>query len=78
MYAAALRLIFRERAAVDELVGTLGHHAGAMQVLSLLAAGAPALLADPILQVLDRVTANAELDEMQCHCGSVRLSQEMS
>src|SRR5262245_22961030 len=66
-----------ERAAVDELVGALGNHAGAMQVLGLLAAGAPALLADPILQILDRVTADAELDEMQCHCCSVCLSQEI-
>src|SRR5215510_9554813 len=67
-----------ERAAVDEFLGALGDHAGAMQVLGLLAAGAPALLADPSLQILDRVTAHAELDEMQRHCGSVRLSKRFS
>src|SRR5262245_43093302 len=58
-----------ERATVDQLVGALGNHAGAMQVLGLLAAGAPAFLADPVHQILDRVAAHAELDEMQCHCG---------
>src|SRR5262245_47085147 len=62
-----------ERAAVDQLVGALGDHAGTMQVLGLFTAGAPALLADPVLQILDRVTTHAELDEMQCHCGSVCL-----
>src|SRR5215831_17590990 len=58
-----------ERATVDELVGALGDHAGAMQVLGPLAARALALLANPVLKILDRVTAHAELDEMQCHCG---------
>ena len=38
-----------------------------MQVLGLLAAGLPALLANPSLQILDRVTTHAELDEMQRH-----------
>ena len=60
-----------ERAAADDLVGALGHHARGVDVLGLLAARAPALLLDPVLEVLDRVAADAELDEMQCHADTV-------
>src|SRR5262249_32927381 len=56
-----------ERAAVGKLIGPLGNHAGAVQMLGLLAAGLSALLADPGFQILDRVTADAKLDQMQCH-----------
>src|SRR5262245_33713903 len=64
-----------ERATVDKLIGALGNHAGAVQMLGLLGACLSALLADPGLEILDRVTAHAELDEMQCHdakCSSNR------
>src|ERR1700681_2850386 len=55
-----------ERAAVGELVGALGHHARPVQMLAREAA-LPAVLeplADPALEILDRVTADAKLDEM--------------
>src|SRR5262249_15030178 len=64
-----------ERAAVAQLVGALGHHACPVHVLGREPA-LPALLellADPILEILDRVTADAELDEMKGrggYCGS--------
>src|SRR5262249_31913664 len=58
-----------ERAAVDQLIGALGHHAGAMHVLAgkaaLLAVLEP--LADPLLEVLDRVATDAKLDEIEGH-----------
>src|ERR1700681_4047047 len=62
-----------ERAAVGELVGALGHHAGAMYVLGLFAAFALVLelLLDPVLEILDRVGADAELDEIESHCPSL-------
>ena len=58
-----------ERAAVEEFVGALRHHAGGVDVLGLLAALFLLLqpLLDPVLEVLDRVAADAELDEMQWH-----------
>ena len=61
-----------ERAAVGEFVGALGHHPRRVDVLGLL----PALLlvldalADPALQLLDRVAADAKLDEMKGHADS--------
>ena len=58
-----------ERAAVGEFGRALWHHAGGVDVLAGLAAGAAALLPDPILEVLDRVAADAELDEMKGHDG---------
>src|SRR5262249_51272282 len=63
-----------ERAAVAQLVGALGHHACPVHVLGREPA-LPALLellADPILEILDRVTADAELDEMKGHGGYCR------
>src|SRR5580700_523610 len=56
-----------ERAAVGELVGALGHHAGAVDVLGLFAALALVLelLLDPVLEILDRVGADAQLDEIE-------------
>src|ERR1700731_3396706 len=64
-----------ERAAVGELIGTLGHHAGAVDVLGLFAALALVLelLLDPVLEILDRVGADAELDEIESHCPSLSL-----
>ena len=58
-----------ERAAVDELVGALRHHPGGVDVLGLLAGLFLLLqpLLDPVLEVLDRVAADAELEEMQWH-----------
>src|SRR5262245_66128559 len=63
-----------ERAAVAQLVGALGHHARSVHVLGREPA-LPALLellADPILEILDRVTADAQLDEMKGHGGYCR------
>src|SRR5262245_13065335 len=63
-----------ERAAVAQLVGALGHHARPVHVLEREPA-LPALLellADPILEVSDRVTADAKLDEMKGHDGYCR------
>src|SRR5262245_18999487 len=63
-----------ERAAVAQLVGALGHHARPVHVLEREPA-LPALLellADPILEILDRVTADAKLDEMKGHGGYCR------
>src|SRR5262245_24358726 len=63
-----------ERAAVAQLVGALGHHARPVHVLEREPA-LPALLellADPILEVSDRVTADAKLDEMKGHGGYCR------
>src|SRR5262245_36602421 len=63
-----------ERAAVAQLVGALGHHARSVHVLGREPA-LPALLellADPILEILDRVTADAKLDEMKGHGGYCR------
>src|SRR5580704_9541458 len=64
-----------ERAAVSELVCTLGHHAGAVDVLGLFAAFALVLelLLDPVLEVLDRVGADAELDEIESHYSTLSL-----
>src|SRR5262245_53912724 len=56
-----------ERATVDQLLGAFGDHAGAVQMLRLFAARLSPLLADPRFQILDRVTAYAKLDQMQCH-----------
>src|SRR5262249_35636980 len=58
-----------ERAAVAQLLGALGHHARPVHVLGREPA-LPALLeflADPVLEVLDRVAADAKLDEMKGH-----------
>src|SRR5580700_10121942 len=56
-----------ERAADDDLVGTLGHHAGGVVALALARArlARRELLLDPVLQVLDGIAADTELDEMQ-------------
>jgi hypothetical protein len=58
-----------ERAAVKQLVGALGHHARGVHVLARQAAlpAVPELLADPVLQIPDRITAHAKLDEMEAH-----------
>src|SRR5262249_48363562 len=63
-----------ERAAIAQLVGALGHHARPVHVLEREPA-LPALLellADPILEFSDRVTADAKLDEMKGHDGYCR------
>jgi len=58
-----------ERAAVAQLVGALGDHPRPVHVL----AREPALfailqfLADPVLELFDRVTTDAKLDEMKGH-----------
>src|ERR1019366_1052735 len=61
----------KKRAAVGQLIGALGHHAGGVDVLEFLPA--PLLLFefffDPVFQVGDRVAADAQLDEMKRHCG---------
>src|SRR5262245_58780507 len=58
-----------ERAALAQLVGALGHHARAMQMLArqLTLPALRELLANPVLEVLDRVAADAELDEVKGH-----------
>src|SRR5439155_22733292 len=56
-----------ERAAVGELLGALRHHASGVDVLGLLAAGAATFFADPGLEILHRVAADAELDQMKGH-----------
>src|SRR3984957_635126 len=60
-----------ERAAIRELGGALGNHAGRMQMLA--AEAAPLALleprANPVLQILHRVAADAEFDEMKRHDG---------
>jgi len=38
-----------------------------MQMLSLLATRATALVADPVFEILDRIATYTELDEMKCH-----------
>src|SRR5262249_39246782 len=63
-----------ERAAIAQLIGALGHHARPVHVLEREPA-LPALLellADPILEFSDRVTADAKLDEMKGHGGYCR------
>src|SRR5580704_2569059 len=64
-----------ERAAVGELVGALGHHAGAMDMLRLFAAFALVLelLLDPVLEIANRIGANAELDKIESHCSTLSL-----
>src|SRR6516165_2531985 len=60
-----------ERSAVAQLVGALRHHSRPVHVLAGQAAF-PALfdfLADPILQIPDRITADAKFDEMKGHGG---------
>ena len=58
-----------KRAAVEQLVGTLGNHARPVQVLARQAALLAVLepRADPGLELPDGVTADAKLDEMKCH-----------
>src|SRR5262245_26535593 len=58
-----------ERAALAQVAGTLGHHARSMQMLAreLALLALRELLADPALEVLDRVAADAELDEVKGH-----------
>src|SRR5215472_3057946 len=58
-----------ERAAVAQLLGALGHHARPVHVLAREPT-LPALLellADPVLEIFDRVAADAKLDEMKGH-----------
>src|ERR1700685_3015421 len=64
-----------ERAAVGQLVGALRHHAGAVDMLGLFAALALVLelLLDPVLEIADRVGANAKLDEIESHSPSLSL-----
>jgi hypothetical protein len=58
-----------ERAAVDELVHALRHHAGGVRLL----VGAPeppvmrAVLLDPLLEIGDRIAADAKLEEVEGH-----------
>jgi len=52
---------------VDQLIGSIGNHAGAMQVLGLLAARLLRFSADPGFQVLDESQPTQSLIEMQCH-----------
>jgi len=58
-----------ERAAVAQLVGAFGHHPCLVHVL----ARKPALftilefLADPVVEVFDRITADAKLDKVKGH-----------
>ena len=56
-----------QRAAVAQLIGTLGHHAGSVHVLARQSAFCALLepLRDPMLQVLDRVAADTKLDEVE-------------
>src|SRR5262245_22675063 len=63
-----------ERAAVAQLLGALGHHARPVHVLEREPA-LPALLevlADPVLEIFDGITADAKLDEMKGHGGCCR------
>ena len=57
--------------AVAQLVGALGDHSRPMQMLArepaLLALLEP--LANPILEITDRVAADTEFNEMKCHDG---------
>src|SRR3979411_2199587 len=58
-----------QRAAVGEFIGALRHHPGGGDVLGLLALFLlflPPRL-DPVLEVLDRVAADAELEQMERH-----------
>src|SRR5262249_50249816 len=61
----------KERAAVAQLVGALGHHARPVHVIARKAASLarPELLADPVLEVAHGVATDAKLDEMQGHGG---------
>src|SRR5215475_7197907 len=56
----------KERSAGKQLLGALGHHPGGVHVrrLSLLATQ---LCGNPVLEVLHRVAADAELDQMKRH-----------
>jgi len=56
-----------QRAAVAQLVDTLGDHAGSVHVLARQSAFCALLepLRDPMLQVLDRVAADTKLDEVE-------------
>src|SRR5258707_10814063 len=63
-----------ERAAVAQLLGALGHHARPVHVLGREPA-LPALLeflADPVLEIFDRIAADAKFDEMKGHGGCCR------
>src|SRR5690606_25310035 len=58
-----------ERAAVEQFVDALGHHARGVELFDRLA-GAPFLLelfGDPVLEILDAFAADAELYQMQSH-----------
>lgn len=62
-----------KRAAISKFIGALGHHARSVHMLALKAA-LPAFalfLADPILEILDRVATDTELDKMKSHNGDV-------
>src|SRR5262245_24710926 len=67
-----------ERAAVAQLVGALGHHARPVHVLEREPALAALLelLANPVLEFSDRVTAHAKLDEMKSHDGYCRTDRK--
>ena len=58
-----------ERAAFHEFGMALGRHAGGVDVLVGLggARQAATLLDDPVLEVLDRVAADAQLEKMEAH-----------
>src|SRR3954471_2706172 len=58
-----------ERAAVAQLVGAFGHHPRLVHVLARKPAllAIPEFLANPVLELFDRVTADAKLDEVKGH-----------
>ncbi len=62
-----------QRAAVDQLVRALRHHARAVDVLGLFAALSflLELLPDPVFEVANGIGADAELDEMKGHAGTL-------
>src|SRR6476619_6149878 len=58
-----------ERTAVAQLVGAFGHHPRLVHMLARKPAlfTIPEFLADPVVEVFDRVTADAKLDEVKGH-----------
>src|SRR3954462_15601041 len=58
-----------ERAAVAQLVGAFGHHPRLVHVLARKPAlfAIPEFLANPVVELFDRVTADAKLDEVKGH-----------
>src|ERR1700751_1368871 len=60
-----------ERSSVEEFIRPFGRHAGGMHMLARLAAALllRELRPDPGVELFDRITADAKLDEMQGHRG---------